>query len=490
MAHVVGLVFICFGLIASYILNVDLYYFSAINLLLGAVCIAYYLLRGGRFKGGNLLKTLANLSYPALFIAVIFLANLLITKHDPIYFDSTSQKVYSLAPQTQELLKNLKSQVLIRAFYLGGQLDPSLKSLIEKMKKITSNIELQVIDPSKSPQLAEKFGISERSTLHISIKDQTRAIKLVRSAEEQDLTNAILKLIRGEEKKIYWLGGDFEDKSQTGYLFLKEAIQGENLNLENLDLLSKLTVPKDAAALILMPLNRELLQTEQNAITDYINSGGNAIICTNPKFAEFVSLYGLSVGNNVVLDEIVKLAEGPTLVMQPVISDFNQHPITEKFKEGIILTTANSVSKAIDAEIKFPNIKVTELAFTGEKSWAETNLKLIFSDNPQASFDKEDKKGPISIAAAVEAKGKLVVIGDADFVNNLNIRQLFNRDFFLNSLNWVIGEKEALNIRASSIQGSTRRISDSQMKSIFLFSGLIFPELIILTGLFLWWRRK
>ena len=487
MAHLVGLVFLCFGIISSYLLNENLYYFSTINLVLGFVFIFYYLLRGG-LKRNNFLKLIYKITYPLLFLIFVFLLNAFITKHDPLYFDSTKQKVYSLAPQTKEILTNLKEDVVIRGFFVGGEISPQSKSLLERLAKANTHIKLQLLDPVKVPQLAEKYGISDNSTLHVSIGE--RFVKLTRNMEEQDLANAILKLSRGSEKKVYFLGGDFEDKSQTGYLLLKEAVEGENLLIEKLDLISKPFVPKDAAALILLPISREYLEPELNAISNYLKSGGNALVSTSPgaKINDLFKDFALEVGNDVILDEVVKLAEGPTLVLQPVITDFNDHPITDKIKEGIVLTSVNSVSKNINLEV--PELKITELAFSGEKSWAEKNLKLIFSDNPQASFDSDDKKGPISIAAAVEGKGRLVVIGDADFVNNLNIRQLFNKDFYLNSLNWVIGEQAGLNIRASTIQGSTKKITDSQMKLIFLTSGLIFPELIAILGLFLWWRRR
>lgn len=494
MANIVGLlglVFLCFGLIASYLLNSELYLFSSIHLLLGAILIFYFLFRGGlrKAQSNKLGKITYNFVYSLLFFVFIAALNLLVTKKDPIYFDSTKQKVYSLAPQTQALLSKLKSKVVIRGFFVGGEVDPDLKALIQRMLKVSTQLEWILIDPTKAPNLAEKYGINERGTLHFSFADESsdREVKVVRSSEEQDVVNAILKLTRGNEKKVYCLGGNLEDKGQNGFLFLKEAIKGENIAIEKLDLIASPIVPKDAAAIMILPLGREILEGETKAILDYLSKGGNALVTSDPEcqYRELLSSFGISISNDVIVDNVVKLAEGATLVLQPLVNTFVKHPITEDFKEGIILTTANSIIRTANA-----SNKVIELAFSGEKSWAESNLKLIFSDNPKASFETGDKKGPVCIAIASEEKGRIVAIGDSDFVSNLNIRQLYNRDFFLNSLNWVIGQEEALSIRASSIQGSTKKISEDELKKIFLFSGLLFPEMIILSGLVMWWRRR
>jgi len=86
--------------------------------------------------------------------------------------------------------------------------------------------------------------------------------------------------------------------------------------------------------------------------------------------------------------------------------------------------------------------------------------------------------------------GRVVVIGDADFVNNANIRQLFNRDFFLNILNWTIGEEEGVTIRAKSLRRSVKVLTNRQISLIFLVAGVLIPELVTLAGFVVWWARS
>lgn len=135
---------------------------------------------------------------------------------------------------------------------------------------------------------------------------------------------------------------------------------------------------------------------------------------------------------------------------------------------------------------------------SSDNSWAESNIDLIFGDEPQAAFEKGDIKGPVPLAAAFEGEvvknsgkmSRVVVFGDADFVANVNIRQLFNRDFFLNALNWVIGETHGVSIRPRTLKQSMTAITTEQFATVFVLTAILLPELVLLGGLSVWWLRK
>ena len=515
-----GCIVFIFGLFLSYAVAYDANYVSLSHLLLGAALLLVFVYRGGLsiFRSKAAVRTFSLSfvlgSYSLLFFGLLIVVNVLFFRFDPLYFDSTIEKVHTLAPQSQKVLESLKDDIVIRAFYLGSEVEPAVKELLSNMKRKSDKIAWEAIDPEKNPVLVEKYGINERSTLHLSFRDQknTREVKVVRNINEQEIINALLKLTRGEGKKAYYLFGhgeaNLDEPSEAGFLFLKEAIQGENIKIERLNSSAQLVIPKDTDALLVLAPRRQLLAAEKTAIEQYLKEGGSAVFLCEPNttkdVSELVAPYEIVVGDDIIVEPLSRLFEGKALGVQPVISSYSEHSITKEFNESIVLSTACSVrgeKKADKESLWYPNdkVEVNSIAWTNVESWAEKNVQLVFSENSQAEKQDDDMQGPIPVAAAFEREinsstdhkklQRIFVVGDADFVANVNIRQLFNRDFFLNGLNWVIGEEASLSIRAKSLKSASKALSPKQFRAIFILSGILFPEILLLIGFFVWIKR-
>jgi ABC-type uncharacterized transport system involved in gliding motility auxiliary subunit len=84
---------------------------------------------------------------------------------------------------------------------------------------------------------------------------------------------------------------------------------------------------------------------------------------------------------------------------------------------------------------------------------------------------------------------RVVVFGDATWIENGNLSAMGNRDLILNSINWIMGEEGGVAIGPKSIRASVAPIPQSTFNVILAFSFLG-PEIILLFGLFIWWRRR
>ena len=85
---------------------------------------------------------------------------------------------------------------------------------------------------------------------------------------------------------------------------------------------------------------------------------------------------------------------------------------------------------------------------------------------------------------------RLVVFGNAMFANNQFIGQYFNRDFLLNTANWLVGEEGLISVRARTMRASRVQFTAQQGTLIFYLSLLVLPELLLIAGLAVWWRRR
>ena len=98
---------------------------------------------------------------------------------------------------------------------------------------------------------------------------------------------------------------------------------------------------------------------------------------------------------------------------------------------------------------------------------------------PAEGEDKKDAKQP-----------RLVVFGDSDFATNQMLDAYSNRDLFVNSVNWLLGDVEAISVRPPRSRASRLTLSIEQFSQIRALSLFVLPELIAVVGVWAWWSRR
>jgi ABC-type uncharacterized transport system involved in gliding motility auxiliary subunit len=506
---VIGVILLLFAGVAYFITQLFSLYVVA-HLVLGVLALATYLTsaRGslGTFLGERSTKYGASAAlYSLIFLAVLVVVNYLSARHYH-RFDLTEAGVFSVSPQTRSVLQQLDKPLEINAFVEAGS-DPALRELLDGYRFISEKVSFRLIDADKQPDLAEKFQVTMVPAVHMQYGDRTNVVNKI---SEEDLTNGIIKITRGEEKTIYFLAGhgepDIADVQEArGYGQLKAALENESYAAKPLVLSTDAAVPEDASLLIIGGGERALQEHEITAIDAYLKKGKPALFLLSPRgtseLAAYLSQWGVRVGNDVIVDEQIQLLKGRTFTLTPFVTTYGAHPITEELsRRGTNALTTYGISRSVEPQADGKQgVTPVSLAQTGPNAWAETDLESIFQ-HQTARLDESDRKGPISLAVAVTANlkemgmgqdgtSRLVVFGDAVFANNQYIGQYFNRDLLLNSISWLIGEEGLLSIRPRTIRASRVQFTAEQGTAIFYLSVLILPELLLIAGLAVWWRR-
>ncbi|MDH7569880.1 MAG: hypothetical protein QHJ73_09875, partial [Armatimonadota bacterium] len=206
---------------------------------------------------------------------------------------------------------------------------------------------------------------------------------------------------------------------------------------------------------------------------------------------QLVEPWGVEVGNNVIID--------PRIVQSgiAVVSKFEWHQITKDL-QAAYFPLARSVSPASNPP---SGMTVVSLAKSADVAWGETKM----SGTPQ--LDPEDQRGPLSLAVVVEKSEiqdtpnqesdtkkstRLVVVGDADFAANQMFQAMNSSggDFFLNAVNWLAEEEALVSIRPKEPERNYVTLVGSQARFIALTTVVIIPLLVLLSGIFVWWRRR
>jgi ABC-type uncharacterized transport system involved in gliding motility auxiliary subunit len=330
---------------------------------------------------------------------------------------------------------------------------------------------------------------------------------------EEALTNALVKLTRREKKKVYLLTGHNERPAEgegagaeQGFQFAKDALSNENYDVETLLLAQKGDVPADANVVIAAGPTRPFLPEEIDALKRYMQRGGALLVMLDPRaqtnLYDMLSGYGVEVGDDVVVDRVQGLFGRP---VSPFAAEYPPHPITQGLREPTLFHMARSVEPKADAK---PAMSV--LVKTSPESWAERDLDTFFKEG-KAELGPNDLKGPVPLAVAGQldlsapAAGKqdaadakdaqkhqarLVVIGDTDFATNGLLRQFRNRDFFVNCVNWLLGDVEAISVRPNQARASRMQLTPQQFAQLRYLSLFVLPEAIAVCGVIVWWRRR
>jgi ABC-type uncharacterized transport system involved in gliding motility auxiliary subunit len=147
---------------------------------------------------------------------------------------------------------------------------------------------------------------------------------------------------------------------------------------------------------------------------------------------------------------------------------------------------------------------------TSPRSWAEADVKGIFSQQPTKMVEAEgDKPGPVSLAAAVSAasappdptkppdpneaakpEARVVVFGDSEFAANAYLGFSGNKDLFMNTLGWLSQQENLISIRPTEAGDSRITLTATQQTNITWLSLLVIPGAVFGTGFYSWWRRR
>lgn len=448
----------------------------------------------------------------ALLLALLALLAFLSTRYH-VRRDWTESASHSLTPQTQEVLDRLAVDVEVTAFYQPVAAAPA-RDLLDRYQYASPRFVTTFVDPQARPGLVRELGVDESK-----LGDGLLVVKLgaekveVDELTEQALTTALVKLTR-QQKRVYFLTGHNERPvegegagEEQGFQLAKQALENENYVAEPLLLAAKGEVPEDADAVIVAGPTRPFHPAEVPALQRYLERGGALLVMVDPRaqtdLYPKLDEWGIAVGDDVVVDRVQGLFGRP---VSPFAAEYPPHAITEGLREPTLFHVVRSVQPKPEAAAA-----LAVLVRTSQESWGERDVDRLFRDG-QAELGAEDLKGPVPLATAGElelakpapppaegaaappppepVKARIVVVGDSDFATNGLIQQFRNKDFFVNSVNWLLGDVEAISVRPGIARASRLQLTPQIFAQLRYLSLFVLPEAIAVLGVVVWWRRR
>jgi len=406
---------------------------------------------GDRFFAGIAWFAAAQVAFIGALIAISLLPPTLNRR-----WDVTSTHVFQLAPETRATLRSLDAPVQIRVPVQAA----GAPGVRDRLKEYA--------EASRFIRIDEQTDVQDAGIAVVQYRGRTERIK---TASEQDLTNALVRLREGRTKKVYFTGGHAErdpaSSERAGYGNVAALLQSENFIVDTINIAVHEVIPPDASLVIVAGPRADFFRAEIEALDRYIDGGGTALFLVDPfgdlkryitesgtalfmmdpatvsnagelrNLSAFIHRHGAELGSDVVVDT------GPmgqflgTDASVPVAADYPPHPITK----GLNSLTAYPMARSVDP-VSQEGVSAASIIRTGDQAWAETNLEQLGAGHPSMDLARGDRPGPVSLGVAISApKSRLVVVGDSDFVANYSANVPGNAEMFLAIVRWLIQEK-------------------------------------------------
>jgi ABC-type uncharacterized transport system involved in gliding motility auxiliary subunit len=436
-------------------------------------------------------------------------------------WDLTENKQYSLSEQSMKLLGSLSAPTRFMVFDQATSLD-RFRPRLDAYKYGSSQVNVEYVDVDKDPVKTKEYKVDTYGTIVVEYMGRTERVT---TDSEQDITNALIKVVNPTAKKVYFLSGHGEkdpasSDKRIGYSAIADSLKRDNYEFASLALAQTNEIPMDATLLVIAGPRTDLLEQEVPLINNFLTSrSGKLLVLFDPpenlkqpasmqRLTGLLDEWGIKATETVVLD-VSGLTSNPTA---PVAAPpYPAHAITNNF--GFI--TAFPLVRALQAETSPQKRSGQTFLQTASRSWAEKTLASLSDEKNPVSADpaQGDLPGPVSIGVATSVPAptpdplpaantkkpedepkkpetRVAAIGDSDFIANAYLGVEGNRDLFMNTVNWLAQQENLIAIRPKEPSDRRLTLTENKTMAILLLSIFVIPGVVLGAGVYSWWRRR
>lgn len=457
----------------------------------------------------------------AAFIALAVLIQLVSVRNSPRW-DTTATRQYSLAPQTLDILKDLKDPIQAIAFFVPGSAaqeqyrTPTEGLLNEIQHRSDGKFSYRFVDPDIQSSLAKQYNVTQYPA--VVFENQTTHNQHLLGAplfQERDFASAFLIVTGTKQKLIYYLGGhqerDITDQagdSHQGFGFAANSLSIDNYGVipVSLDTEENPSIPVSGenavAAVIIAGPGQDLSEKEIQALDDYLKRGGRLLLLLEPNppktYKDLLAQWAVTVDDGFVID---------------LGSNVNGQSQTPLIRRGQYSQTApvDAITKPLD-QTYFPGTASFKQSLPQEEMpgtisvlpMATTTILSCLAPSPEVTDCQGEGFGFLVPAVAVVATAplneeplpdavqvtKIVAFGDVDFATNFHHFSQSNADMLLNSVNWLTEDISLASVRPKPFAFRFLVVTGRQMQFIRGLSWFVLPAVMAVLAAIAWWRRR
>ena len=484
------------------------------------------------FRAARWLRSI-NLVLQALLFLLFFAGLNYLALHFAWRFDLNRLHKHSLSAETRSYLSQLQRNVIVIITYSENPEDEKYQRALEDVRQLlreytyatetnqTGRIRVTYLDVFQRPREAQQIGAEQNQVLVMSedaarvriipYQDLYRFEEGERTAflGEQALTSAILDVASDNRKKIYFVTGHGELEPQDaspdrGLSVFYDQLSLRNFEVERINLRERGRVPDDASLLIAVRPTTPFEPLEEEILREYLSTrAGRLLLLLDPRSLEH-GLPDLLYDWGILAERAIVWDVGPTGQNDSgglILKSFAQHPVTQALLDQRLLVSFGfarpirvNPSRAADE-----SLVVKSLIGAAPSAWGERNP---LQDPPRFDAGVDIQGQSLTLGVASERvgatadlnfsvpRGRIVVIGCADFVVNNRIAASGNLTLALAGVNWLVDRDTQLRIPPRPIQSFQLALGQDDLLRLryTLLFGL--PAAAGLLGLIVYWTRR
>ncbi len=359
-----------------------------------------------------------------LVIAAVLILNLVIGQLPAQYtqIDLSGQQLSVLTDTTKEVLDDLSEEITLYYIVQDSDKDSNVSRLLERYKDYSSHVKLVEKDPVLNPQFTSQYTeetVTDNSVI-VVCGDRNRVILYDEMYEyefdysyysytttgfdaEGQITSAIAALTTDGLPKLYTLTGHGELELTST---LDQEIEKENIEMEELNLLTADAVPKDADVLLIASPTSDLSETEAQKVINYLRRGGSAILITDylgmdlPNFDRILAYYGVQLTDGVVME-----GDSNYFIQIPyyLVPTINSTEVSSQMTDGsayVLLAAAQGIAPTEEGR---EDLTITEILTTSNHSYSKTDVEHMETYEEESG----DIDGPFDIGVLITEEAEL-----------------------------------------------------------------------------------
>lgn len=324
--------------------------------------------------GGNvLLRTLA-------VLVILGLVNFLAAQY-PAKVDVSANQRFTLAPESERLMQNLKAPV--RVIIFDQQINQAARQLLENYRRASQGqLTYEVIDPRRNPVLAQQFGVQGFGEVYL--ESGQRRERLREQLNESNLSNAIFRLTQPNQGKVVFIQGHGERSlepaqpgQRAGFSQAKQVLQARNFEVQPLNLTETPQIPQGTKVVVVAGPQQPFLGPEVKALQTFVQQGGGLLLLLDPLEPErndrglgpLLQQAGVKLDGRIIVSQ-TEIIQGAGRGVA-VTTRYADHPITRDFGQSLALFP---IAQPVDLVGEGEKNGVP-LFLTGRGIWAERNTR-------------------------------------------------------------------------------------------------------------------
>lgn len=454
-----------------------------------------------------------------IFIVIVVVVNLIVGSLPSKYtqLDVSSNQIYSIGDETKEMLQDMEEDVTLYLICESGYEDDNINTLLQRYADETDHVTVTQIDPVVNPKFTADYTdddlsnnsiivvsgerskvVNYSSMYETSINYSTYSYETTGFDGEGQITSAISYVVSENLPVLYVLEGHGEVDLDSS---IQDSIEKANIDIQTLNLLTESEVPEDADCLMIISPTSDISEDELDAILEYLEDGGNAMIFSDytgeemPNFDSLLENYGVQRADGIVFEgDSQHYAMQMQYYLVPTVNSTDASTDSAASGYYVLMPYAQGIQTLEDVR---STVSISSILSTSDSAYSKTNLS-------SGTLEKEDEdiEGPFDLGVAItetideeEGTETKIIYYSTAYILDSSVDQMVsggNSSLVMESLGWMTDtdENTSVSIASKSLEVSYLTLTDYDASFWKIMTIGVIPGVFLVVGFLIWMKRR